>query len=153
MTNIPAGYQVHITTWENDGDCYATKIISGLTEDDVRFYIELSNKFVSRNGWGEKGLGNGGVESSVLIETISNVLKKHPNVSEETKLNWNFSKIEDPESDVDDESPYETLTELILGWPADEYYWSIDNFCRVVDCVKVYHVPQEVVDVTGKFLK
>ena len=53
---IKAGYQLHVTTWECDADAYGTKIISGLTEEDTKFYIAWVKQFVSRHGWGTQGI-------------------------------------------------------------------------------------------------
>lgn len=41
MNTIPAGYQLLVTTWENDGDCYNTVSFSGMTFDDVVFYVKF----------------------------------------------------------------------------------------------------------------
>lgn len=43
--SIPAGYQIQITSWENDADNYNTKILSGLTKEDAKFYIEFAKLF------------------------------------------------------------------------------------------------------------
>ena len=39
---IPAGYRVEVTSWENDGDNYNTKSISGIkSESAVKFIVEI----------------------------------------------------------------------------------------------------------------
>lgn len=55
MTDIPAGYQLSITSWENDADNYNTITISGLTFEDVKFYLHFLSFF--RSAYSYKGEG------------------------------------------------------------------------------------------------
>lgn len=38
---IKLGWMLQVTSWENDGDCYNTKTLDGLTEDEVRAKVAL----------------------------------------------------------------------------------------------------------------
>lgn len=52
MSNIPAGYQLHVESWENDGDNYKTQIMNGLTLADVNFLLDVGKPFTRRGRWG-----------------------------------------------------------------------------------------------------
>jgi hypothetical protein len=41
MKTIPAGYQVSVTSWENDGDNYRTETIPGLSKEGAQFLVDL----------------------------------------------------------------------------------------------------------------
>ena len=87
---IPAGYQLHIKTWENDADHYLTQVISGLTEEDVKFHLFIVSHFYSRNGFSfKRGLGNGSIPEGTLIELIQSAVTKFPNISDSTRDMWN----------------------------------------------------------------
>ena len=149
--NIPAGYQIHIKTWENDGDAYKTQIVSGLTDVDVYFYIAIAEMFQSKNSHKIRGLGNGAVKPATLREMVSEVLKTTTGLSKEIRQKWEDALAED------DEDQYccitwELLCEEILGFPVSEYYSEQSNFCRAYDSVKVYYYPEEVSNVTDRFV-
>ena len=38
---IPAGYQLSVVSWENDGDHYNTEVMNGLSEEEVKFLVEI----------------------------------------------------------------------------------------------------------------
>ena len=87
--NIPPGHQLHVTTWENDADDYHTKILSGLTEEDVKFYISLGKEFESKNTRkGPEGMGNCSADFPRLTKVVKAKLKKFPNISVEVKDIW-----------------------------------------------------------------
>ena len=46
---IPASYQLHVHSWEDDTDHHDTEILHGLTKEDVEFYLELLENFRSRS--------------------------------------------------------------------------------------------------------
>lgn len=56
--DIPTGYGVEITTWENDGDNYKTVSVYGLDKNEVSFIVEFCKHFYSENSQKAKGLGN-----------------------------------------------------------------------------------------------
>lgn len=152
---IPAGYQLHITTWENDADAFQTKIISGLSDREVRFLLSIARRFRSRNGRlhedpdGLSKLGNGGVSGEKLAQIFKITQKEYSDVSQHFKDEW-FVDLENNEY-IEDHA-YETLTNLI-NYPVDEYYRDVGNFCRVFDSYKVYHYETPVEDVSDQFSK
>jgi hypothetical protein len=147
--NIPKGYEIQFYTWENDGDHYKTQIMYGLTREDVYFFVDLASKFMST-------YGNDSIDPTVLTNIFKELLEKHSNVSDIVR------DLFDPEEmiadeDIDEESDivvqwqYESLVENVLGWTDD--YLDEPYFCRVIESMKIYYHPDEVVDVTKEFLK
>lgn len=137
----PVGFQLHLTTWENDGDFYSDQVISGLTEADVSFYVDVAMLFTSKNNRKNgDGMGNTENDPSYLLEVIQEKLEKHPNISEKTKKIW---------STADEETIHELLVEHILGETTD--YEDYDNFCRVFESFKVLEIREPVIDVTKQF--
>lgn len=140
--DIPAGYQLHVTTWENDGDHYNTEIISGLTEADVRFLLDVAKQFGSRNST-TPGLGNGSVKGEQLVALLREKLADHPEISDDIKQVWSEGS--------DEDIAYDILTDLLLGTPQEEGYFDELYFCRVFDDFKVYYFPETIKDVTQSF--
>jgi len=155
--NIPAGYQLHIKTWENDLDACKTQVISGLEEADVIFLIELASKFKSKNNWDDPGLGNNGVNSHLLDTTVKELYDKYKDVLspfvKNEYLTESISAFDEVNEDDYDEYSilYDWLCDTVLGWPEDQYYLDIFNFCRVFDSYEVYFIPMEIENVTSKF--
>lgn len=150
--SINKGYQLHITAWENDGDNYKTKVISGLSKEDTKFYIQLASLFTSRNSGNPKGFGNGGITEcgdkyhnscmEDVVEAISRVVADNPNASKE---------ITNPYISEDFDEVYEYLVEDLLGYT--EQYCDEEYFCRVFESFKVYYFPEDVNEVTEEFKK
>lgn len=44
-STLVQGYQISVTTWENDGDAYATKIFEGITESHARYIVFILRMF------------------------------------------------------------------------------------------------------------
>lgn len=147
---IPAGYQLHVSTWENDGDAGMTQVWSGLTKEDCSFLIDLAKQFSSSSHG--TGLGNDGVEAEVLLERFFEVYARHPGISEDMKLLFEevSSDAEDPEEAAD--ILYEILCDQLLGFPVEEFYSThYERFCRVYDGHTVYLIPQAAEDRTHEF--
>jgi hypothetical protein len=45
MSSIPAGYQLHVYSWENDYDSRRSEVVSGLTLDEAKYYLEVAKLF------------------------------------------------------------------------------------------------------------
>lgn len=151
---IPAGYQLHIESWENDGDARKTEIMSGLTVEDVKFVLEICSQFKSKNSFNKSGgrnLGNGDVDGAVLLEVLSEALENHPNISQTVREQFTVDEIGHDGLDEDDAEymAYEIITENLLGRAENEYYDGM--FCRVFDRFKVYHYETPVEEVTAQF--
>lgn len=158
IINIPAGYQLHISTWENDGDSYATQIVSGLSFTDAAFYIDLVYLFSSVNNHNRNqpsGFGNDYVPSAKLATAIDKLMLVHSDISDDTRTKWNqiIQEVRDCEDDEDmvEEGLVDTLYDL-LGTPSDFYYDGEYPFYRVCDRVEVFYFPFEVENVTKQFV-
>lgn len=143
--DIPQGYQMTFTTWENDADYYAEKTISGLTEEDVFFYKDLASYFSSVNNGDNEGLGNEEHTEEELIFLMNELLDRHPQLSESERLYW--------EKSIQSEEVYSDLCDKILSHPVEYDYM----FCRVMDNVKIFYVEkpifiqEKIENVTDKF--
>jgi len=155
---IPAGYQLHIDTWENDADARVTKIWSGLSKEDCAFLIALCERFRSRNAHdhtkrnGFKGLGNGSTTAEDLLGAFFSTLNEHQHISRD--MRQLFEDVIPAEEDDNDaaEILYDILCDQVLGYPVNETYsYDYENFCRVFDDYKVYYFEQPVNDVTHEF--
>ena len=145
---IKAGYQLHVQTWEGDADAYVTKIISGLTEDDTKFYIAWVKQFVSRHGWGLKGLGNGGNTAEEILQSLQNAL----DICWPTSPELVQTIQELLESECSGVWAHELLCEDLLGYPVQECnIWSESYFTRVFESFKVFYIPVDIEQVTSKF--
>lgn len=138
ILEIPTGYQLHVTTWENDADDYKTQIISGLSFIEVLFYVEFASKFASVNAE-VPGLGNEEHYEATLKEVLDEVAKKYVLGIELEK------RLESPNFNVRE------FVVSILGTPVGYDY----DFCRVFESYKVlyFDIPVSIraEDVTSAF--
>lgn len=161
MTDILPGYQVHFTTWENDGDAYRTTIWSGIESvEDVKFLVDLAQKFTSKNG-SPKGLGNSGVAADVLIDAVRTSLLKFDGISTDMRMLFDGPVGNSDDLDGFDEDEleelannwHEILCDKMLSDPVEELYrFDFERFCRVIDEIEVYHAPTKAENVTSKFV-
>ena len=144
-TVIPKGLQMHIDTWENDGDNYKTQVLSGLTKEDILFYIDILNLFGGSNldsdGKMIPDFGNDDIHHSLICNYIASIMDNHSNISLSVKDVWTES-LNDNYSMVD-------AIYNILGAPVECEY----GFCRVFEDFRVYNIPEEIifVDITDEF--
>jgi hypothetical protein len=163
--NIPAGWQIQITTWENDADDYQTNSVSGLQrKEDVYFYIDLASQFKDTNY--SKGYGNKNQYASTIVFIVYETLAKNPNISSDVRLFWESefdtitTGIEEDieefecEGDINEivgNRLYELLCDTILGYPVNDNYASQERFCRVFDKFKVFYYNEPMSEVTHLF--
>lgn len=150
--NIPSGFRLSVTSWENDADDYQTVVLSGLTEADVHFYLDLARAFRSTHGSGD-GLGNETVAPLALVRLVDKALAAHPSVSLRERELWTRAMTldcPDKKSAVDPEQTeeflaggavYDLLCEKVLGTPVNYDY----GFCRVFESFQVLQVEAPVV--------
>jgi hypothetical protein len=159
MTDIPAGYQIHFITWENDADAYCTEIWSGIqNEQDVLFLLHLAEQFRSVNN-SQNGLGNGGVDAETLVNRIEKTLEKFPAISDDMRMLFEQERSEASDGDDEDSEGnlladrwYDLLTDRMLSTPVEQYCQDETRFCRVFDKAKVYYYAQPVQDVSVRFV-
>lgn len=158
MSPIPSGYQLHVHSWEGDADYNRVEILSGLTEEDVRFYLELLPYFNSNHGWNNPGHGNESLDTNDFIICLDKCMANHPNISDSVREVWTMSEdeineildYEDEDIDPREELIYERICENLLGYPENESYNGTSDL-RVFDKYEVYFVEKPIIDVTDKF--
>lgn len=145
---IKAGFRLEVETWENDADNYRTKVLDGLTEAEVKFYVELAKAHYSMNGLRKKGFGNmyepGFNEKEEYADAMRAIFRKHISV-----LNKIWDDFEP--SWIDEESFLDMVRSVNyeLGIGGSEYY-----FTRVTDSIKVSYTPVDIYleDRTAEFV-
>lgn len=138
IDNIPSGYQLHITSWENDADNYKTKILSGLTKEDVQFYLHFLNHFEM-----DKPYENGSITEYPDAEkiAITNAYEKCRPTSSHL--------LEDVENSIEhwktSDDSCDWVYETIGTWGEGDFY-------RVFDSCEVYLIRTPIPNVTGEFV-
>ena len=132
---IKAGFRLEVETWENDADNYRTEVLDGLTEAEVKFYVEVAKAHYSKNDPSKKGFGNmyepDKEEEKEYTDAMRAIFRKHISV-----LNKIWDDFEP--SWIDEESFLDMVNNVNykLGLNGSEYY-----FTRVTDSIKVSHTP------------
>ncbi len=140
-TTIPAGYRVTVSSWENDGDSPKTKVLEGLDERTARFAVDFARLFRSKNGR-PAGIGNhyepNDAEQAAVARAIAGVVAGHSPLPESVA---GYFEGNGADNDGALEYAYE------LGLSGGDFY------TRVLEGIKVEHVPEPVVlhDVTAEF--
>ena len=158
MTGIPAGYQLHVTTWESAYDHYKTQVLSGLTKEDVEFYLDLMKPFFSKHDMVNPGtFGNEKISVEVLIDMVMKLLGAHPNISQAVSTKWNTALANDLPGDLleyYEVELYDVLCDDVLG--VSEFYEDTEElnlWCREIGQYKILYIDQSIPDVTSLFNK
>ena len=132
MTTIKKGYRMTIISWENDADNYRREVLEGLSEDEVKFYLELCKLHVSKNGRA------GGFGNAYEYESISG---KH----EEAMLTL-AQKYQEVLKFI--EPNYDMMMDYLYMCLGDGEFYT-----RVFESVKIEYVPHDIhiEDVTDRF--
>ena len=138
---VKAGFMVEIETWENDGDFYATKTLQGLTENDVKFCVEVCEYF--------DRYGNDIINWDVVHEAMLPIAVKHTDLSSDTTKKLWQAILDCNEDDLSD-----NISDL-LGSEMEDHgcYGDGASFYRTIDSVKVFYTPVDIFleNVTNKF--
>lgn len=143
---IPAGYMLVIDSWENDDDNPGSKILTGLSREDVKFYFHFLKQFHSQYNPDRIGCGFGNKQIEIGKENLeklalSTAYHTHPPSSPELLTEVTFSLngwAENP-----DES-YDWVYDTIGYWQDGEAY-------RVFESAKVYYIPQAIPNIVSEF--
>ncbi len=136
VTTIPAGYRLHIESYENDGDATKTEILEGVKREHIPFLVEVL-KLLRSEATDEPGCyGNmyspdeDDPRVEELDEALEGLIAKYP----DRPKNWDST-----------EQVFEELYDL--GLTGGEYH------TRAFESLKIEYVPQDVVleDVTDEF--
>jgi hypothetical protein len=138
MDNIPSGYSLHIKSWENDADNYRTKIFSGLTKEDVQFYLHFLNHFESHKPYGNEDIKD--YQDAEKI-AITNAYEKCRPTS--PKL------LEDIETSIEYWKTYNGCCDWVYDTVG---FWDDGGRYRVFDSCEVYLIRTPIPNVTGEFV-
>lgn len=146
QTIIPAGYRLTVKTWENDMDNCQTVVLEGLTKEQVAFYVDFAKGFLHSTNYKDRICN--------LYEPDDHKRRQVANFSRQLFARHPYMLAEGFELKVEDlqdeDAACDCLVEMgdSLGITC-----SGDYYTRVVDNIKVEHVPVEVVlhDVTDQF--
>lgn len=145
---IKAGFRLEVETWENDADNYRTEVLDGLTEAEVKFYVEVAKAHYSRHDPSMKGFGNmyepDKEEKEKYTDAMRAIFRKHvvilSNIWDDFEPGW-----------IDEKSFLDMVhgVNYDLGLSGSEYY-----FTRVTDSIKVSYTPVEIIleDRTAEFV-
>ena len=124
---ISKGFTLSVTSWENDGDNYATEQLTFESKDlSIAVARLCRDLFKSKNNSATKGIGNSGNSNSVH-NVIVDYMKAHPEL---------YELIENPsESD---------LVEVCMNYNyrlmgSSEYYYS-----RVFESASLTYSPEDI---------
>jgi hypothetical protein len=136
--NVPSGYQLHITSWENDGDNYKTQIISGLTKEDVQFYLHFLNHFGNDGSYGnENTYEYSDAEKIAITNAYEKCRPTSPELLEKVKrsiIRWETSNDS-------------------CDWVYDTIGFGEEGECyRVFDDYEVYLIKKPIPNVTEEFV-
>jgi hypothetical protein len=140
MDKIPAGFQIHVTSWENDGDNYKTVVTSGLSKEEVCFYMCILKNFTNTVNY-----GNDYVERSIINNIILRAIESTPSLDSKTVEEWTNAVNDKKEYSYDLEN---LIRKRLLSSPYEGYG---RDFYRAVDNIRVYYVPNDIVEVTKDF--
>lgn len=132
---IPAGYQIHVKSYEGDGDSFRTITKSGFTFADTKFLVDFLTAL--------KPIGNQTNSVESYIDILTDLAKMYSNVIT-PELNKTL------EVGLDADGVASLLYEL-LG-PVEEGYEEEGGiFCRCVDMIDVYFINHPISSVFWKF--
>lgn len=151
MENIPAGYRLSITSWENDADHYKDQIFEGLTGADVRYLVQFAKLFRSQSrhdggfgGSARQHIGGADAYWTSLRAAIDGVVARHPDISQ--RVRESYVPIADAEECWQD--VYSNVITELVSYPGDDYD---STYFRVYDSFKVHFFESPVEEVTDKF--
>jgi hypothetical protein len=138
MDIIPSGYQLHITSWENDADNYKTEILSGMTKEDVQFYIHFLSHFEGHKPYGNECIKHyPDAEKIAITNAYEKCRPTSPQLLEDVENSIEYWKTSDDSCDW----VYETIGTHGCG-----------DFYRVFNSCEVYLSRTPIPNVTGEFV-
>jgi hypothetical protein len=143
---IPAGYMLIVHSWENDMDNPGSKLLTGLSREDVKFYLHFLKQFHSQYSPYSigPGFGNENIEpgkGNLGMLALSTAYHTHPPSSPKLLTEVTFSLNNWAEN------PDESLVwvdDTIGTWLDGEAY-------RVFESAEVYYVPQDLPNTLSEF--
>jgi hypothetical protein len=139
-TEIKAGYKLTITSWENDGDHYATESVEGLTREDAAFQLDVVRAYAKVFG---NECDRNAADVATATEALKAVFAKHG----KTLADVEYAEEDDENEDGSAYTEYASdLCYSFMG--ASEWY-----VCRVFESFKMEYFPTTIFidDVTEEF--
>jgi hypothetical protein len=133
MSIIKSGYRITVTSWENDGDNYATESKDGLTHDRVRYHCDLLQLISGSNCNDKTVFGNmyepDDDEIELFREAVDKVIATH---------------------EIAGDDSFDSALDII-----NEYTGSGDQYTRVAEEIVVEFIPTriDIEDVTKEFIQ
>jgi len=141
--NIKAGYQLHIKTYEGDGDFYKTEVLSGIDLfNEVKLYIEILEQFKPK--WMNGKYGNENANIIEILSFIEDIHKKYPDVKDSI-----FNDATEDSTNYNIEDKCQIIKDILVENFVD-YNYNAECY-NAVDSYKVYYIPEEIKDVTDDF--
>ena len=128
---IKAGYQITITSWENDADNYKDVTIGGLTKDRVKYIIAMCSLFTSNKHGNLYDVRHDSQEVFLARLDMVAVASAYTDVLEPNEIEYIC------------EDPSEYMNTFISN--------GTDYTFRVFDSYKVHLMPIDIADVTNEF--
>jgi len=179
--SIPPGYQIHVHSYENDGDNCKVSIKSGLTEPQARLHVFIAKAFSSSGRGLEESpvVGNDENSASAYLELWDQAMSLFPETAEEyypaadlptleemeliddlLRLRYNDPRKEYPKYDA--VRNYQCRARKFLGFITEmidemlespsEGYCDLHLYHRAEDGIQVYYVPGDIENVTNQFI-
>lgn len=146
MDFISPGYQLHIDSWENDADNGKTQIFSGLTKEDVQFYIYFLNHFISSS-----------CTNTSIVLYGNTFIEEYPDAEKIAITNaYEKCRPTTPQllKQVEDSIEYWKTSDYSCDWVDQTIgIWSQGERYRVFDYCKVYLVSTSIPNVTEEFVR
>ncbi len=136
---IKSGYLLIVSSWENDGDNGRDKLVAGLSNEDIQFYVELFKK--THRYQNESALS----AKEVLKCVHPTVCKWLDQMSEDTRSFWTYEGEEDPEDEALADFYCEGIEDHLTGYTTD--YQDERYFIRRIESYKVYYLPQDLTEI------
>lgn len=136
--NIPAGYEVRVTSWENDGDNYNTKSALGCTKEKAQVLINILKVYTEL--------------TDAETTKYGKIMQKQFNdqFTEANGLEDYFMPLEDMDAQEDPEAL------VYFDYPINDIIYELVGYCewgnRTVDDIEVFYHVAEVVDIAESFV-
>lgn len=132
------GYLVRVVSWENDGDNYNTKEVSGLTKEEAESTVAFAKLFTSKHDIDNPGIGNIYDPSDSAAKVVFDILRNH------------YDTYGDPDIAKDlQEFDEEDWPDLIPSWLMEKAYdlglTGEESFTRACEKIEVFYIAEDVV--------
>lgn len=142
---LKKGYRLIITSWENDGDCYATRVIDGLSHTQTQVYVDIAKLFTkSYHQSGEiQYYGNICYDEfyeflEPLVEDVKSIFDKYKNIDSDAQERLNI---------INQQASNKHAFDAAISSICNSIYGNYSDFfkTRVVEKITVVYIPQNII--------